>query len=379
VAGKRKSAYEEAYFTWLTHFQLGCKNNDRYGRDTIAHTSYGFTNVENNINACYGGRPFASKPPVQTATLLDAPMSSGFDCLYNTLISHFHLHYYLGTNDAEIWNNMNGKWRNGAPLTQGNTGTYPPDSTRPVVQFTQPGNPSDPSSWSYCDNDSWGWAAITGHASLMNQKPFAFMPGDTFRTRLQFSTFDELETTFCPDFHGEVRPQLLQIRDWHQNGYLDVRLDLGAVKTLKTGESTIQVGNPRLPDAAWSWSNGMNTPTIAVAVPGIYTATVTLPNGCTLTDQVQVVAEQPPADDAPLLWAITPNPGNGRVKFQFPAGLSGLELDVFAATGQLARHWVIPPSGSTFDVDLSTLPNGIYFLAVRTVEGRYSVKRYLKM
>jgi hypothetical protein len=371
-------AYEEAFFTWQNLFQLGCNRNDRYGRDTIAHTTFAFTEPEVNVTNCSDGRPFVTKPPVQTVTFIDTPMSSGFDSASGNGLYHGPSNFVIGDDDQEIWNNMNGRWRHGAALTQGFSGFAPPDSIRPVVQFTQPGNPSDPTSWSYCAPNYYSWQYPTHYVSLMNQKPFAFMPGDTFRTRLQFSTFDELETTFCPDFHGEVRPQLLQIRDWHQKGYLDARLDLGAVKTLKAGEPTIQVGNPHFPDAAWSWSNGMNTPTIAVAVPGTYTATVTLPNGCTLTDQVQVVSEQPPADDAPLLWAITPNPGNGRVKLQFPAGLSGLELDVFAATGQLARHFVIPSSGGTFDVDLSTLPNGIYFLAVRTVEGRYSVKRYLK-
>ncbi len=372
------SAYEETNFTWLTHFQLGCKYNDRYGRDTIAHTSYAFTHKESNVANCGDGRPFVHQPPVQTVTLLDAPMSSGFDCLYDGLFYHGHLHFYLGMTDSEIWNHLNGKWRNGAPLTQGWTGTYPPDSTRPVVQFTQPGNPSDPSFWSYCENDSWLWITPAGYASLMNQPSFAFMPGDTFRTRLQFSTFDELTTTFCPDFYGEVRPQLLQIRDWNQKGYLDARLNLGAVKTIKAGETTVQLGHPSLSDAAWNWSNGMNTPTIAVAVPGTYTVTVTLPNGCSLTDQVQVLSEQTTPETAFLL-VLTPNPGSGWVKLQYPAAFTEIQLEVFSTTGQLVRTVSIAQSGGTFDMNVSHLPNGIYFFAARTPDGRYAVRRYVKM
>lgn len=103
-------------------------------------------------------------------------------------------------------------------------------------------------------------------------------------------------------------------------------VDLGPDLTLCAGETAIL--HATTPGATYSWQNGATTPTFTVSNAGVYTANVTV-NGCTGTDAVTVVYQQPPvvsigpdqticAGDAAVFDATTPN-----ATYLWPDGSTG--------------------------------------------------------
>ncbi|MEM1217077.1 MAG: T9SS type A sorting domain-containing protein [Bacteroidota bacterium] len=61
--------------------------------------------------------------------------------------------------------------------------------------------------------------------------------------------------------------------------------------------------------------------------------------------------------------SVQPNPANGRIRLQVPAG--DYQLRIFSANGQLIRHESIR---ATDDLDLTQLPSGTYWLELRGAE-----------
>lgn len=91
-------------------------------------------------------------------------------------------------------------------------------------------------------------------------------------------------------------------------------------------------------------------------------------NACAVTGVLQAPAA--------AAWSISPNPAKGFVTVRYP-DLSVREIRLFDATGRLAGQWLDLPEKST-TIDTGRLPDGIYFMQIRTSLGQSTRKIVLE-
>lgn len=133
--------------------------------------------------------------------------------------------------------------------------------------------------------------------------------------------------------------------------------------------------------ASQIWSTGAITPFTNITVPGPYWVMATDTNGCTQTfsfNVVQCVANDPGQIGSILIY---PNPGNGHFKLKASTPLTGLwNISVY----DLAGKAIFNTQKETFatewqqDLDLSTLPEGIYFLRASVGDHQWTQKLILR-
>ena len=75
-------------------------------------------------------------------------------------------------------------------------------------------------------------------------------------------------------------------------------------------------------------------------------------------------------------FSVFPNPGQGWLSLHFP-DQGDYEIRVYSATGSLVNQKHMSGVSGTISLDLSSLPEGIYFLNIRGEELRETVK-YMK-
>jgi len=146
------STFEEFYVGVWLDYDLGCYIDDYFGCSPINNMSYAYNQFpEDGTNGeCTGIGTFGSNPAVHGTKYLNNDMSSSIH--FNRASAGNHP---PGTWDPETASEyqhvLEGKWRDGLPLTYGGSG-YNIASTD-VVSHIFPGDPTDISEWSMANTD----------------------------------------------------------------------------------------------------------------------------------------------------------------------------------------------------------------------------------
>ncbi|MBI5914838.1 MAG: T9SS type A sorting domain-containing protein [Bacteroidetes bacterium] len=76
---------------------------------------------------------------------------------------------------------------------------------------------------------------------------------------------------------------------------------------------------------------------------------------------------------------LSPNPATDRldVDFSFGENTSPVQLEIVSTVGQVLRQVELPAGQQRHSLDVANLGNGIYFLKIKTADGRQAVRRFV--
>ncbi|MCB0571665.1 MAG: T9SS type A sorting domain-containing protein [Phaeodactylibacter sp.] len=205
---------DSLYFALWTDFDLGCYTDDFVG-SVPQYNSYFVYNRDNidgeEDGACPSGiNSYGENPPVQSATVLNRPLS--YFMYYDNNVdgppamSDPNLvidHYYL----------MTGRWRDGIPLTFGDSG-YDPSLSNPVTSFAFPDDPNDPN----------GWSAYTASPAFADRRTIASVnlgslpPGAIEVVDVAYAFFREENANFLENVSA-MYDGLGQLQGWYDSQF----------------------------------------------------------------------------------------------------------------------------------------------------------------
>ena len=342
--------YENTYLGFYADFDIGCYLDDNIGSIPEANSFYGYN--KDGLDSCSFTQGFGTDIPVQTITFQNQELNHFISFVNN--ISNPNPVQADPANDVEHYNLLQGKWREGSPLTTGNTG-YNPGSTD-YANHMFPGNPADPQSWSMCtvvDQPNTDRRALGTHG------PFTFAQHDTFRISIAFTRHDHIPHP-CPDISGLVKPTVEQLTEWSVNGTLELSPNLGVVQEI--------LGNPivlgtDIPGATYQWSTGATTPTITTDFPGDYSVTLTNEAGCEVVEHVLVKLGASTNNLMnPTNWQVYPNPALDHIQVDCSDCDQGKEIRALIrnAQGVILRQDILRQLNA--EISLSGMSSGLYWL-----------------
>ncbi|MDO8366162.1 MAG: T9SS type A sorting domain-containing protein [Saprospiraceae bacterium] len=353
VINRSGKGYSNAYLGFYTDFELGCDEDDNFGVIPQSNSYYVYNQdaVDGNPgSSCPSGAPtFGAHIPIETITLLNQSLD--------------HAMYYNrgggGQGDPsspnQYYNYLQSHWADGIPLTVGGSGYNPGNPTATPINYVFPDNPSDPQGWSMCTANS-----PQGDRRLLNAHgPFTFAAGDTFNMKMAFTFHPDIPHP-CPDVFGLVKPTVLQIQQWHDDGTLDAHLDLGGVLTLAQGQSIVLNATPSNPASSYSWSTGQNTPSITVNQIGEYTVTVTPASGCAYSETVLVKSATGTSSPTLPSWQVQPNPAHDILRIIFEKEEAPVTAILRNAQGQMVASK--NNAGNVVEILVANLPAGLYWV-----------------
>jgi hypothetical protein len=158
---------EDAVLGMCADFDLGCPTDDFIGCKPEQNTFFAYNQdaVDGQPGTtCQGTSTFGNEIPVQTATFLNRTMDR-FIYFDNPSIGAANPAQTDPGLQIEYLNYLRGQWRDGTPLTFGQSGYNPASST--LVNWAFPDNPADPNGWSMCTaNLSFGDRRTVASTSL---------------------------------------------------------------------------------------------------------------------------------------------------------------------------------------------------------------------
>ncbi len=340
--------YSDAYMGLFTDFDLGCYDDDYLGSlpETNSYYVYNQDAVDGQPgSSCAGaGATYGEKVPVESVTLLNHSMD--YSMYYNRFGSPSS-----PNTPNEYYSYMQGLVCNGQLPTVGGTGCNP--GSTDFTRFVFSDNPSNPSGWSMCTAN----LPLGDYRSLSSHGPFNFAAGDTFSMRLAFTFHPDIPHP-CPDINTWVKPTIIQIQQWHDDGTLNAPLDLGSVQILPPGQSiTLHASVPNA--IGYTWSTGQNTPTITVNQTGEYTVNVTRASGCASTETVLVKAASGTSSPTLPAWQLKPNPANDVINIAFENSEAPITVLLRNAQGQTVVTKTT--SGNMVEISVANLPTGLYW------------------
>jgi len=348
IVNRSNKTYSDVRCGFYTDFDLGCNNDDYVGTLTDANSVYAY-----NMDAV-DGMPGAScaagvvsyneQIPVQSLTLLNHSLD-------HSIYTHEDS-FFPTASPGYFANLIRSIWPDGTPLTVGGNGINP--SSTAFTNHIFPDNPADPQGWSMC-TENFALGDIRGVSS---HGPFNFAAGDTFNMQLAFIFHPDIPHP-CPDIVGVVRPTILQIQQWHDDGTLNDPLDLGSVQTIQPGQSLTL--NASVNNAlAYQWSTGANSPGITVTQPGEYSVSVTRASGCESVETVLVKsASNTSAPTATPNWQLFPNPAQDMLNIVVEHNGRPATILLRNALGQTVASTT--ESNGTLGISVAQLPTGIYW------------------
>ena len=133
--------FNSVRFGIWTDFDMGCRQDDYFGVDTLSNTYYAYNMDNDDDVACPGGgMGVGENPPVQSVTWLNQHIAS-FNYTANFLTDQDT----LPDPREKVFNTLHGRWANGQPLEYGGTG-YQQGTYEVNHVFTD--NPNDANGWS---------------------------------------------------------------------------------------------------------------------------------------------------------------------------------------------------------------------------------------
>lgn len=256
---------------------------------------------------------------------------------------------------SEYYNYMRGFWKDGSPLVYGGTGTGNGTPTK----FAYPANPAG-TGWSECEAGNFPG----DRRFIMSFGPFDLQQGDVksfsyaalwaVNTVFQgicpdlcpfYEMADDIkafsDSTLCDNFDISLEADLTAAHEGQSNGAIDLKV-AGSISML-----------------SYRWSEGSANEDLGGISSGTYTVTVSNEMGCseTASFQVNVLGITPVLTSEISLY---PNPStNGIFTIK---GLNGsmAAVEIFNLLGEkvLERQ-------TAAQIDLSTLPDGVYMSRVR--------------
>ena len=119
------------------------------------------------------------------------------------------------------------------------------------------------------------------------------------------------------------------------------------------------------PDYDFIWNTGAVSQSIEGLDEGFYSVTVTDAQGCTIADSTSLVPTLAP--DVLQYAKLYPNPTNGNVNLELELVNShDLDIELFNLLGQRIVYKSVQLQSGTIEFDLSSHPQGTYWLSVRT-------------
>lgn len=351
VINRSGEDYTSTYMGFFADPDLGCSDDDYIGTMSDANTYYIYNQdaVDGQPGStCAGGvATYGANVPVESVTMLDKSMD--------------HAIYFnregspeTPTTPTEYYFYLKGLMCAGQLPTVGGNGCNPGSTN--FTNYVFPDNPADPQGWSMCTAN----LPFSDRRIVNSHGPFTFAAGDTFSTRLAFTFHPDVPHP-CPDVAILVKPAVLQIQQWHDDGTLDAPLDLGGVLLLAPGQSLVLNAAQPSPAASYAWSTGENTPSITVNQTGEYTVTVTRASGCAYTETVLVKSasgtHNPGLSPA---WQLLPNPAQDMLKIVF----ENTETNSFALLRNAQGQTVATKNsmGSGLEISVANLPVGFYWV-----------------
>jgi gliding motility-associated-like protein len=150
-------------------------------------------------------------------------------------------------------------------------------------------------------------------------------------------------------------------------------------------DATIQYGATTTLNATggfgYNWSPAMlltnsstQSPTTIVTLPvgtTVYTVTVADQNGCTATDEVQIIVSAEPAPNS-FMDLITPNGDGANDEWHLPflANLNDYTLSIYARAGNLVYTTTNYDQKWAGKMDGADLPDGAYWFIIALKEGK---------
>lgn len=153
IINKASESYRGFKYALWQDSDLGCHTDDLIGCDTTlnAFFTYNEDSVDGNPGtSCGGTSTFGENPPVQSSVFLNQKMES-FYAYYNAGVGDIPTAAQDPNDEYEYYQNMNGVFNDGTPITIGGNG-YNPGSTD-VTKYVYHGDPNDPNEWSMIANN----------------------------------------------------------------------------------------------------------------------------------------------------------------------------------------------------------------------------------
>ncbi len=190
---------------------LGCGFDDYVGCDPASNTAfiYNADNIDGQPGSnCVGDvDTYGQNPPVQFITFLNQPLTK---FLYSTTMGP------VGIQDpntsTEFINYLNGKWRDGSPLTFGNMG-YNLGSTD-FVDYLFPDDPNDVDGWSQTSNGD----PETNVRPLMLTGTSSLNSLESFELEVAFTYFREPGATSLENIKG-LNIAIPVVKDFYDNDF----------------------------------------------------------------------------------------------------------------------------------------------------------------
>jgi hypothetical protein len=355
--------YDSCYFGLWSDPDLGCAYDDYFGTLPESDSVYVYNKDDSDCDPAGFGKDI----PVQSITFLNPPLTNVAYHFNNAVAPPGT---FAMCRPLQQYNLLKGLWPGGFPYTAAGGGH---EGLGQPAQFVFPGNPADPSAWSMCAvvPPSGDYRVVQSHG------PFTLAPGGIMEFKTMVMHHPHIPHP-CPDIQATVRPRIDSIRTWRANGALDTPAKLPLFVTLPPGQSVLL--DAGVPDAlAYQWSTGEQGSTISVSVPGTYQVTVTRTTGCPFVASTVVRMGMASTGPAPATSSLhlVPNPAQGRVRVIFDnAGAVGQQYILLRHTdGRLLQTHRV--AGSVLDLDVSTLPGGVYWVEWRGEQAQRCVKKLI--
>lgn len=157
VINRAGAPMDSVYLGLFTDFDLGCFRDDLFGSAPELNTLFAYNQADPDSD-CPSNRPsYGANPPVQAVTLLNQELRSLTYFNNDIIVAPPPPGTTFPETPLENFHYLTGKWRDGTPLSFGNSG-YDTTGTNPPTLFAFPDDPNDPD----------GWSQFTAIDSLLN-------------------------------------------------------------------------------------------------------------------------------------------------------------------------------------------------------------------
>ncbi|MEZ4920453.1 MAG: hypothetical protein R2792_15225, partial [Saprospiraceae bacterium] len=144
ISNKSTQTFDSLLVGRMNDISLGAWGDDYFGTDSLRSTIFVYNS--DSLDGYPGGptKNFGNRPPVFSSTLLNHPLHACGAFWRGAFCDGPSFLYNVDTPE-EIFNVMNGRWKNGLPITYGSTGLI---ASNPPTRYLFSGDPLDPYAWS---------------------------------------------------------------------------------------------------------------------------------------------------------------------------------------------------------------------------------------
>ena len=172
IINRSGEALDETFFGLWADIDLGCYLDDYIGCNPSLNTMYAYNQdaVDGQPGGnCFGTPSFVGVPPVQSITILNKPLSK-FNVMTNANVGSQPQATTDPTNTLEYYHYLNGRWRDGSPLTYGGNGY----GGNTPTDHSFPSDPADVNGWNMCTAN----LPLSDQRMLGSTKIGLFSPGE---------------------------------------------------------------------------------------------------------------------------------------------------------------------------------------------------------